>query len=247
VLGRPAYGFTLIEMVIVLVIVGLLLGSVLKGQELIVGGRVRHLIAQQEGIRAAFFGFQDRFRALPGDFSSAHRALRCAGAAGCLNGNGNGIVESGAASVLVAGVASEVHEELLVWMHLASAGFMSGSYTMSAGESAPSDTNSPKNAYNIFLRLAFDGQFADTAPVPPSRHNLKTGSQIPVEVVGELDRKIDDGNGLRGTFRYSTYQGNAPAAPPAPAAVHAPGQCLSTSGQWFVAQGEVNCGGTSLL
>ena len=64
-------GFTLIEIAIVLVIIGLLLGGVLKGQELITGARVRNLISQQDGIKAAFFGFQDRFRALPGDYAAA--------------------------------------------------------------------------------------------------------------------------------------------------------------------------------
>src|ERR1043166_9992461 len=60
---RKQNGFTLIEIAIVLVIIGLLLGGVLKGQELITSARVRNLISQQDGIKAAFFGFQDRFRA----------------------------------------------------------------------------------------------------------------------------------------------------------------------------------------
>jgi prepilin-type N-terminal cleavage/methylation domain-containing protein len=47
-------GFTLIEIAIVLVIVGLLLGGVVKGQELISGARVRNLISQQDGVKAAF-------------------------------------------------------------------------------------------------------------------------------------------------------------------------------------------------
>ena len=56
---RRSKGFTLIEIAIVLVIIGLLVGGVLKGQELITGARVRNLISQQDGIKAAFFGFQD--------------------------------------------------------------------------------------------------------------------------------------------------------------------------------------------
>ncbi|MDP3686236.1 MAG: prepilin-type N-terminal cleavage/methylation domain-containing protein, partial [Sulfurimicrobium sp.] len=54
-------GFTLIEIAIVLVIIGLLLGGVLKGQELINNARVRNIINQQDGIKAAYFGFQDRY------------------------------------------------------------------------------------------------------------------------------------------------------------------------------------------
>ena len=58
-------GFTLIEIAIVLVIIGLLLGGVVKGQEMISASRARSVISQQDGIKAAFFGFQDRYRALP--------------------------------------------------------------------------------------------------------------------------------------------------------------------------------------
>ena len=49
---RKQAGFTLIEIAIVLVIIGLLLGGVLKGQELITSARVRNLISQQDGIKA---------------------------------------------------------------------------------------------------------------------------------------------------------------------------------------------------
>ena len=72
---RRQTGFTLIEIAIVLVIIGLLLGGVLKGQELITSARVRNLISQQDGVKAAYFGFLDRFRALPGDYSLATRPI----------------------------------------------------------------------------------------------------------------------------------------------------------------------------
>src|SRR5690348_15917103 len=91
---RYTQGFTLIEIAIVLVIIGLLLGGVLKGQELITGARVRNLISQQDGVKAAFFGFQDRYRALPGDYASADTNINCTPA--CSKGNGNGRIESNA-------------------------------------------------------------------------------------------------------------------------------------------------------
>jgi len=144
-------------------------------------------------------------------------------------------------------VASEVHEEILAWMHLASAGFLNGSYTMQPGDAAANDNNNPKNPYNIFLQLKYDNVYSDTIATPPNKHNLKTGAQVPVEIASEVDRKIDDGNGVRGGFRYSQYKGNAPGAPPAPAAAYAPGQCVDPSGLWYIPQGEVNCGGASLF
>ena len=64
-------GFTLIEIAIVLVIIGLLLGGVLKGQELINTARVRALNNSVDGVTAAWFSFQDRYRAFPGDYTQA--------------------------------------------------------------------------------------------------------------------------------------------------------------------------------
>jgi prepilin-type N-terminal cleavage/methylation domain-containing protein len=76
---RVQGGFTLIEIVIVLVILGLLMGGVLKGQELITSARVRSLNALMDGVKSAYYGFQDRYRALPGDYVQADKLLRCAG------------------------------------------------------------------------------------------------------------------------------------------------------------------------
>src|SRR5512146_3221329 len=104
---RNAEGFTLIEIAIVLVIIGLLLGGVLKGQELITSARVRNLISQQDGIKAAYFGFQDRYRALPGDYPGAQANIPGCGA--CQQGDNNGQI-TGA-------------EAISAWEHLSKAGF----------------------------------------------------------------------------------------------------------------------------
>ena len=116
-------GFTLIEIAIVLVIIGLLLGGVLKGQELITSARVRNLISQQDGIKAAFFGFQDRFRAFPGDYTQATvniANVAATAACGAGNGNGNGQIEP------------TNNEMILAWEHLSKAGFITGTYTCAA-------------------------------------------------------------------------------------------------------------------
>src|SRR3972149_4625959 len=89
---RKQTGFTLIEIAIVLVIIGLLLGGVLKGQELITSARVRNLISQQDGVKAAYFGFLDRFRSLPRDYSLASNNIAHLLAAA--NGNNNGRIET---------------------------------------------------------------------------------------------------------------------------------------------------------
>jgi hypothetical protein len=214
---------------------------VLKGQELITSARVRNLIAQQDGIKAAFFGFQDRFRSMPGDYANASTTLKCPSGTTCLNGNGNGIIE-----VAATGAGVEPHEEILTWMHLSSAGFLNGSYQMTAGETTATPDNNPRNPYNVYLQFVHDSNYYDTASPPISKLNLKTGSQIPVEIVSEVDRKIDDGHAQRGSFRFSTYN-------PAGAALAGPGAagtgaCVSNTNQtWFVSEGQANCGGASLF
>ena len=66
-------GFTLVEIAIVLVIIGLLLGGILKGQEMIIQAKIKNAITDFSGVSAAYFGYQDRYRATPGDDPQATR------------------------------------------------------------------------------------------------------------------------------------------------------------------------------
>jgi len=226
-----ANGFTLVEIAIVLVIVGLLLGGTLKSMELIAGARVREFISQQDGIRVAFLGFEDRFRAKPGDYSRATTII----AGTTQNGNGNGRIEGTAVPI----------ESILVWEHLSRAGFLARTYTYSATESA---STGPGNRYGVNQQILYDGVFGTgTTAVPlPPWHNIKTGSQVPVVVVAEVDRKIDDGAPFTGGFQFSSYRGNGAANP----ALTGPNSCIAGAGvtaTWAVTGGQANCGGASLL
>ena len=226
-------GFTLIEIAIVLVIIGLLLGGVLKGQELITSARVRNLISQQDGVKAAYFGFLDRYRALPGDYSQASTNINCTPA--CTNGNNNGRIETTTGG-------GAIDEHIAAWEHLSKAGFINGSYTYAAG--AESTASAPTNPYARYLRIAYDSAYGTAAPAPALRHNLKTGNQVPSDLLAEIDRKIDDGNPLGGTFQFTTYDGGGGGgvAPQGGAA----NQCYSGTA-WSAATVDTNCGGASLF
>jgi prepilin-type N-terminal cleavage/methylation domain-containing protein len=237
-------GFTLIEMAIVLVIIGLLIGGVLAGQQLIQSARVRNLISQQDGVKAAFFGFQDRYRALPGDYSGASININCATFT-CVNGNGNGRIE--------AAVSGSLHEEILAWNHLNAAGFINGSYTMpTSGVAAAAPGNTPTNPFGAYMQVAYDGLWGvsgNALGTPPfRRHSIKTGNQVPVEIIAEVDRKIDDGNPNTGAFQFSTFNSTGP--PPIDYGGTDANSCTSSddpTASWQATNGQNNCGGASLL
>ena len=110
-------GFTLIEIAIVLVIIGLLLGGVLKGQEMITNSKIKRTSNDYNGVAAAIYSYLDRYNALPGDDPNAN------GRWGLTDGGGNGIINTAT-------------ERALVWEHLRASGLVAGS-----------GANSPNHAF----------------------------------------------------------------------------------------------------
>jgi prepilin-type N-terminal cleavage/methylation domain-containing protein len=105
-------GFTLVEIAIVLVIIGLLLGALLKGQEMIKSAKIKRVIKQADELRAAVYTYQDLYRQLPGDDTDP---VGHTGVAGLTVGNGDGQINAGA-------------EAQNMFDHLAAARLISGTY-----------------------------------------------------------------------------------------------------------------------
>ena len=118
---KRSQGFTLVEIAIVLVIIGLLLGGILKGQEMITQAKIKNVMADFSGISAAYHGYQDRYRAIPGDDPGT--ATRWTTPSVATAGNGNGQVAGTYNS------ATATDESRLWWDHLRRAGFVAGSGT----------------------------------------------------------------------------------------------------------------------
>ncbi|MFA6041516.1 MAG: prepilin-type N-terminal cleavage/methylation domain-containing protein [Methylophilus sp.] len=114
---KKQIGFTLIEMAIVLVIVGLLLGGVLGGQELINSAKVKSLATDFRKIPVYINTYQDKFKALPGDDAGATNHVGASA-----NGDSDG---------LIAGAWDEAKdltkESVLFWQHVRLAGLATGS------------------------------------------------------------------------------------------------------------------------
>ena len=203
-------GFTLIEIAIVLLIIGLLLGGIMKGQSMINSARVRAIANDLTGIEAAWVSFQDRYRSLPGDFSRASIHIL----QGAVDGDANARVDS-------------VAEAGAVWQHLAGAGFISGTYdgapVPSLNDGACATTTCPGNPYNGFYKI---GNSSNALGQVNTSHELTTGGNIPVEVMYELDLKIDDG--VAGTGRLRAFD-------------VAPYNACVANNEWDVVSGAADC------
>ena len=132
-------GFTLVEIAIVLVIVGLLIGGVLKGQEMITNAKLKRVESDNAGIAAAMFSYQDRYLQLPGDDSGADDRFTVYGGNVVVNGDGSGTVD-GTWDVAATGdiLAAATAETNLFFAHLRAAGLIPGGGT---------DDTRPTNAY----------------------------------------------------------------------------------------------------
>ena len=229
---RNQSGFTLVEIAIVLVIVGLLLGGILKGQELVQNAKVRNIADQQNAIKAAYYAFQDRYRALPGDYAAAGTNIPNVTVA--TNGDGN-------AQIGVVGSPSD--EPVFAWHHLTNAGFISCSQcsAQSGTPNTATSDNSPVNANGGVMAIIFDGAYNNGALGTGNNiNNVKSGNQLPSNILAEVDRKIDDGNPRTGALRFSTFTASGGAPSPATCAA------LNTD-VWLVQTPDANCGAANLF
>jgi len=171
-------GFTLVEIAIVLVIIGLLLGGILKGQEMIIQAKIKNAITDYSGVSAAYFGYQDRYRFTPGDDTQATRW------SGATAGDGNRILTGGYSSTTV------TDESRLWWDHLRRSGFVSGS-----------GTAQPSNAFNGILGVQTGDGTATTGATPTAAAATLGGftalimcsTNLPDKVAIALDVQMDDG------------------------------------------------------
>ena len=117
---RNQSGFTLIEIAIVLVIIGLLLGGVMKGQELINSAKVKNLAADFKNVSLYIYSYQDKFHALPGDDNMAASHVTGATTLAAAATLGNGRIDG------MWGSTAATDESYIFWQHVRLAGIATG-------------------------------------------------------------------------------------------------------------------------
>jgi prepilin-type N-terminal cleavage/methylation domain-containing protein len=204
---RNQSGFTLIEIAIVLVIIGLLLGGVLKGQELINSAKVKNLATDFKNIPVFIYGYQDKFKSLPGDDANvtinlpppAATCAPVATAGKCMLGNG--VIEGNWNDSSIAS------ESYMFWQHVRLAGLAPGS----TDPSTPA-TYIPTNAVGGIIGIQSGTTSTATTPIkdlsatPAAIRGsyVICSAGILGKYVKQLDTTMDDGNTATGSMMAGT-------------------------------------------
>lgn len=195
-------GFTLIEIAIVLVIIGLLLGGVLQGQQLIENSRVRNAVNGINGTAAAAFAYVDRYGRFPGDDAGA---LPARGASWPANAAGN---SDGALAGTTANTFAGVSEVGFFWQNLRSGGFVAGNPATTLAQALPS------NAFGGLIGVSGVNMMSGGTPTAtPLAGNKVCLSQVPGTAAIALDTQLDDGASATGRFRASAGASGANTTP----------------------------------
>lgn len=202
---RSQSGFTLIEIAIVLVIIGLLLGGVLKGQELINSAKVKNLSSDFKNIPVFIYGYQDKFKALPGDDPAAatHLPAPATNATTPAGMQGNGVINGNWNS------ATNTDESFLFWQHVRLAG-------LAPGPTAVTDPDYiPKNAVGGKIGVQGGTTVLTATPVKDTNNVAIRGAYIICSegILGkfakQMDTTLDDGNTATGSMLATPTNGYA--------------------------------------
>lgn len=221
------HGFSLVELSIVLVILGLLTGGILAGQSLIRAAELRSVSTELSKYKAAYNSFRDKYFAFPGDMANATKfwgsTPACPGTAGTgtqtCNGDGDGAIAETTTT------ANHYAENFTFWQHLANAGLIEGSYTGRIGpagiyDSSRDNVPASKLPNGLWFAFAWNTTFSGTAQFDGSYQDnmLQFGASsggsgspgnvlLKPEELWNIDSKLDDGKPAFGRIRGRFWAG----------------------------------------
>jgi prepilin-type N-terminal cleavage/methylation domain-containing protein len=173
-------GFTLVEIAIVLVVIGLLLGAILAGQEVILNGQIRNTVNEYNNVASAVFVYQDRYRQIPGDDTAAATrwaAQNAVSPAGATAGNRviNGTWNTG----------TNAEETGIFWHHLRNDELVAGPRS----GALPASFALPRNAFEGLIGVQ------ENPPALAMTDRVICQSNIPEKAALIIDSRIDDDAG----------------------------------------------------
>jgi hypothetical protein len=215
-------------MSIVLAIIGLIVGGILKGQEVVNSARLKSQVSQVDKVKSAVFSFQDQYNYLPGDYPLATQTLQLgtSGSAVCANANGcgNGLVGAySAGGGALADAATEVAvsgtESILAWAHLNASNLLGGVQGVTAANvTTTANITYPGKITGDYLYFAtfsyagsgttiqspmvrLQGVTAGAATAPSS--SATSGQAVREQDANSVDVKYDDGVPTTGSILAS--------------------------------------------
>lgn len=206
--SRKEAGFTLVELAIVMIIIGLLIGGILKGQELVANAQVTATVAQIKGLDGALSTFRDKYSVLPGDMTSPSTRLRDCTAAPCNDaGNANGRIDG----ITLVTAPAVTNEGLVAFTHMAAADLISG-VDINGNASFGSALPEAKIGGGFWIGHNADGNIGQGITNNRPGHYLvlnalvgNVGSSSTTGITStqaaQVDRKMDDGDPRAGDIQ----------------------------------------------
>jgi hypothetical protein len=182
-----------VEIALVLVIVGLLIGGVLKGQEMITNAKAKRIEQEHASMVVAFHAYQDRYGVLPGDDPRAETRFDAYSSGSGFNGDGNGEIGwSGDFDFELWDVRPPTAtENNAFWAHLRASGLVAG---------AAADRRQPRNAFGGLMGVQARA-FADNFDPPTYLRHAVMFSKVPGKIAIVLEARLDDGQRHTGDLR----------------------------------------------
>lgn len=207
-------GFTLVELAIVMIIIGLLIAGILKGQQMIMNARITSTVSQIKAIDAAASTFSDMFSALPGDMAKA--GTRLPACAGTCAQSGN---QDGRVGTAVGAAIALASENRAFFTHMAAADLITGVNITPAGAVGVGDEVPETEIGGSGFGVGFTANGAATSLIGAAMRaghylevrsgaglgaalNTTAGAQgLTQSQAARIDRKIDDGVATAGSVR----------------------------------------------